>query len=302
MHRHAGRYLHIIQEAVGTELQRTSGQLQWQDVETLFETIALQIILGEGAIDTQHGEELKQMMRESNRVFFLGKSDYFDPFYERASRYLQYSKPDSLMGLCRQYAHPDATWTESQASHWLFAMKDTLAENTIRALALIAAHPEAERRVMEDMAGLDLGDAQAVNGLQYLEGCVQEAMRLWPTTPLLVRETTVADVLSGHVIPAGTQVVVSNNFHHRDRATHAFADTFSPDIWRDGHVDYHFNHLSNGTQVCAGKHLALFIAKAVLATLLSRHRFTLLRPALNPGKPMPYTYNYFSVVFACAPR
>jgi hypothetical protein len=32
--------------------------------------------------------------------------------------------------------------------------------------------------------------------------------------------------------------------------------------------DYRFNHLSNGTQVCAGKSLALFIAKAAIATLL----------------------------------
>jgi hypothetical protein len=32
--------------------------------------------------------------------------------------------------------------------------------------------------------------------------------------------------------------------------------------------DYRFNHLSNGTQVCADKSFALFIAKAVIATLL----------------------------------
>ena len=49
------------------------------------------------------------------------------------------------------------------------------------------------------------------------------------------------------------------------------------EIWLDGEVNYHFNHFSNGSQVCAAKGLALFIGKAVLATLLAEGRSVTLR-------------------------
>ena len=63
-----------------------------------------------------------------------------------------------------------------------------------------------------------------------------------------------------------------------------------------GSVDYHFNHLSNGTQVCAGKKLALFIAKAVLVNLLLESHLKLLAPAtLQPQLPLPHTYNYYDI-------
>ena len=48
------------------------------------------------------------------------------------------------------------------------------------------------------------------------------------------------------------------------------------------------NHLSNGSQVCAGKNLALYIAKGVLATLLADNRFRLHKPSLDATGPLPY--------------
>ena len=64
-------------------------------------------------------------------------------------------------------------------------------------------------------------------------------------------------------ISSGTQVVIPNGFAHRDWETNPDAGNFRPDFWLDKRSDYRFNHLSNGTQACAGKSLAPFIAKAV---------------------------------------
>ena len=77
------------------------------------------------------------------------------------------------------------------------------------------------------------------------------------------------------------------------------ADTFAPETWSDGRPNPLFNHLSSGTQVCAGKNLALFIAKAVLASLLSCRRYVLVKPALDPHRPLPHAFDYFHVQFAC---
>ncbi len=62
------------------------------------------------------------------------------------------------------------------------------------------------------MEGQDLRDPGAVDGLGLLEGCLQEAMRLWPTTPLLARETTRETELAGEKLQEGTQVMLVNVF------------------------------------------------------------------------------------------
>ena len=68
-------------------------------------------------------------------------------------------------------------------AHWMFAMWETLGANTVRALAAILAHPDVEGYVRGEMAMADPSTATGIVRLPYLEGCLQEAMRLWPTTP-----------------------------------------------------------------------------------------------------------------------
>jgi cytochrome P450 len=122
-------------------------------------------------------------------------------------------------------------------------------------------------------------------------------MRLWPTTPMLVRETVAPDLLDGYSIPPGRQVVIWNSVNHRDGDACAQADTFSPEAWANGRPSPMFNHLSSGPQVCAGVNLLLFIGKAVIATMLANARYVLLEPDLDPASPMPYAFNYFDARF-----
>jgi cytochrome P450 len=150
------------------------------------------------------------------------------------------------------------------------------------------------------MANADLAAPAGIDGLKYLEGCVQEAMRLWPTTPMLVRESVVQTLIRGEAVPTGTQVLILNSFNHRDRERYAWADSFAPEKWALGTPNSLFNHLSSGRQVCAGKDLALFLAKAVLATLLADRRLALVGPRLDQNGPIPYAYNYFSICFKTA--
>jgi cytochrome P450 len=291
-------FLAIIRAEIASRGYSATPRLTWSDIDDLFQKIMLQIIFGTTARDdTALWDLLKKMLRESNQVFALKTSSSYNDFYRRIRQYLQSPQEHSLVWLCTQVPSKETTRVENQIPHWMFAMNETLAINTARALALITAHPEAEARVRVEMAEAGHAAARGVRDLSYLEGCLQEAMRLWPTTPMLVRETVEPDTLGGQSIPAGTQVLILSSFNHRDRQTYPFADTFSPEIWLDGNTNYHFNHFSNGTQVCAAKDLALFIGKAVLATLLHDHRYVLTRPALDPTQPLPHTYNYFDLAW-----
>jgi cytochrome P450 len=242
------------------------------------------------------------MMRESNRVFLLGKSKDFDAFYERIRTHLAAPEPGSLSARCRHAPSSAITNEENQVPHWMFAMMETLATNTLRALALIVAHPKVEERVrLQLSANRELSPAD-IGSLKYLRGCLQEGMRLWPTTSMLARLVLSDDRLAGVAVPAKTQVIILNNFLHRDSETHPFADRFSPEIWLETETDYSFNHLSNGRQVCAGKYLALFLGTAVLAELLRKGRYKLVQPRLNPLKPLPHALNEFRIKLERLPK
>ena len=296
VHRYAEAILAAVREEMGAELGAGRSSWVWEDFDHLFARLTRRVIFGRAARDdAELTDRLHAMMREANRPIRPKRSRHFAPFYRRVHAYLDRAEPGSLAALCRAVPATARTKVAHQLPHWTFAMWETLGSNVVRALALILAHPEAEARVRHELADADLATPTGVAGLAYLEACLQEAMRLWPTTPLLVREAVVADTLGGATVRPGTQVVIWNSANHRDRSHYPFADRFLPEAWRDGSPSPLFNHLSSGPQVCAGQDLLLFMAKAVVAAILSERRYTLVSPDLDPSRPLPPAFNAFDV-------
>lgn len=294
---HSAKVLEVVRREAASLAEKQGGALAWQDFADAFDRITLQVIFGDRAVsDETLLPHLRKMMREANRVAGLRKSRHFDDYYAAVGGYLKNPRPHSLASLCTATPSTQDTSVHTQMTHWTFAMSETLAANTARALALILAHPKAEQRVREELAHADIDTPEGVGGLKYLGACVQEAMRLWPTTPLLIRRALEEDYIDGARVERGTQVLISNTFNHRDAETHPFADKLAPEIWLEGvEHDYAFNHLSNGPQECAGRDLALFIAKAFVASLFASGRYTLGGPKLDSRRPLPHMYNYFKV-------
>lgn len=300
-HPYAEPFLTAVREEVAA-MQAQAGQQQtWRDFKRLFEHICLRVVFGEKTEDRSVPMALRRMMREANRLFALRRSRHFDGLYGGIRSALKYPRDESLVALCPQAPASAQTRVENQVPHWMFAIQDTLASNTVRALALILSYPHAERRVRDEIA--EGGSGTGLEKLRYLEACVQEAMRLWPSTPSLVRQTVVADALGGAIVSPNTQVLIPNGFNHRDSTRDPHADRFSPERWLEGGTeDYRFNHFSHGAQGCPGKDLALLIAKAVLAELLRGHRYTLRKPTLHTDSGLPYMYNHFRAVFTAVPQ
>jgi cytochrome P450 len=149
----------------------------------------------------------------------------------------------------------------------------------------------------------DLSDPEAVDGLRLLGGCLQEAMRLWPTTPLLARETTCPVTLAGTPLDEGTQVMIMNTFNHRDAEQIPDAHRARPERWMDGaERDPRFNHLSGGSQYCPGVPLVLLLGKAVLARVLERLTLELRAPALDTSGDLPHMLDFFAIELAVRER
>ena len=280
------------------ESARLEKELDWDTWNRAVRRVARRIILGDGAADDDSiSEMLGELMDKSNPPGG-GDEELYERYVAALQRYVDEAEPGSLVSLFERAPVTERTEPVGQVTHWLFALGDTLAINALRCLALLAAFDEQRERVSEEVANADLNAGSGVDSLKVLEACLQEAMRLWPTTAMLSREA-VRDVdWDGITIPAGKQVLIVNTFNHRDDDAVPFADRFDPDAWLSGDAadDWIFNHFSHGPQGCPGTTLALFVGKAMLASLLGPgSEVRLLSPRLDPTKPLPHTLDFFGL-------
>ncbi len=265
-------------------------QLDWDTWNLTVRRVAREVILGAPAADD---EELSQMLGElMDKANPPGKGDdeLLARYLERVSGYVAAAHDGSLAGLFTQAPSTDVTKPERQVTHWLFALGDTLAINALRCLALLAVHDAERERAREDPA--------------FLHACLHEAMRLWPTTPMLSRVTAHETEWDGVRLPEGTQLLIVNTFNHRDREAIEFADRFAPEQWLSGEADgdWQFNHFSHGPQGCPGVGLSLLVGQAMLGTILGEHDVRLEQPSLDSGRSLPHMLDYFALKFELSPR
>jgi cytochrome P450 len=297
VHPDAARFLTVVADEVARA--GIGSSLTWADWERLFDHITLRVIFGDAAREDQHLTELlERLMGQANRLLGLSHGDLYYELYAELEGHLREPEPGSLLARFDEAPHSDRTRVTQQIPHWMFAMRDTLAMNAFRALAVIVADSEVLSRLGSELDGADLTDPRTVDRMRYLEGCFQEAMRLWPTTPLLAREAMEDTTLAGERVEKGTQVMLLNVFNHRDPEHVEDADRLIPERWASEQRDMRFNHLSNGTQDCPGGPLVLLLGKAVLANVVQRHELTLERPRLDPSQPLPHMLDFFDIRFS----
>jgi cytochrome P450 len=260
-------------------------ELRWDPWNESFRRIARRVILGDGAADDADlSETLAEMMSDGNGM--PGKpSARYPGFIARLGEYVAAAEEGSLAARFAGAPADAETKPVAQIPHWLFAAGDTLAINAYRALALLATHPAHRERAQEDPA--------------YLEACLEEAMRLWPTTKMLARVTLADTEWGGVTVPVGTQVLIPNTFLHRDRDRHEWADRLTPEHWLDGGgpAAWSFNHFSRGPQGCPGTAIARLLGTAMLATLLRGRDIELVSAGLDPAKPLPAMLDFFALRF-----
>lgn len=298
LHRHADAMLTHVERLIPDEAPRFVA-----DFERLFADIALTLVCGrvdDG--DRRRLGELLAMMRTANRLFLL-KPASRQAAIESWLRQRAFDAPaDSLLGMLADCPSDPDLKPLRQAPHWLFALGDTLPVNLMRALLLIANDAELQGRLVEEISDIDGDKAADIARLHLLDGCLQEAMRLWPTTPVIARRMIRADGLAGGRLPPGTQVMILNNVMHRDERFQHDANRFRPQRWREAMPRYVYNHLSAGAQGCAGAHLALFVGKAVLAGLLRRWEYTGAHPRIDTSRPIALINNPFEIRFNARSR
>ncbi len=301
LHRLADRFVAVVNEEAD-ELRssaRQRGELVWNDFANTWFRVVRRVVFGDAARDDHELRQLIDALRsDANWAFLkLRRDDLRHRFYARLDEHLARAEPGSLAHVMTQTRVTDMTEPQQQVPQWLFAF-DPAGMTTFRALALLATHPAHAERARAEM-----NDDSTRRELPYLRACVLESLRLWPTTPMVLRETTAPTTWETGELRANTGILIFANFFHRDDQRLPYADRFTPEIWLEHRTNQHWPLIpfSGGPAICPGRNLVLLTSSSMLAALLRDHRLRLTSPqSLDPQRPLPYTLNNYALRFAIA--
>ncbi|MEO7330697.1 MAG: cytochrome P450 [Minicystis sp.] len=159
-------------------------------------------------------------------------------------------------------------------------------ETTATGLAWTLYEACRNPRVYEEMQreADSVGDDPGVADLGKLDMCLRafkEALRLYPPVYMFGRDTTTETTLGGYTLPRSTNVMISPWVIHRHAHLWPDPDRFDPERHtpeaESKRPRYAYLPFSAGPRVCLGIHFAYMEAPLVLAALLRRYRFELLR-------------------------
>lgn len=221
---------------------------------------------------------LFRLRARSNWVFFHAlDSGLRERYQARLQEHLCQAAPDSLAGIARARASSPGLELGDQVTQWLFAF-DAGGITIFRALALATAFR------------LGCPDEDHVRAL-FLD-----TLRLWPTTPAILREATGTISWQGRGLPGGTGFLIFAPFFHRDDERLANANRLDFTAWlnKDPAGVPPFLSFSSGPAVCPGRQLITMIATEWLVLLL-KQRFQLMAPRGVDKDWLPGTLDYFSI-------
>lgn len=291
-HDHGARFDALVDDAVDRLARRAhqTRRLDWATLQDAFDAAARGVVLGGAATgDTALTDRLTSLRAAGNWAYLTP-----DRPHERAdltarlAAHVGAAPEDSLAGqLHRRAPGVDPT---GQVPHWLFAF-DAAAIAVIRALAVAVGRPQLRERLVAE------ADRPARERLTA-RGTVLESVRLWPTTLVVLRESTRETVWGERTLPAGTSLVIVSSFFHRDAARVPFADDLVPEVWDDGRAeaDRALVPFSTGPAGCPGRDVVAAVAGRFLARTLARLDLRLDRARHLARAPLPWTIDHAGLV------
>jgi cytochrome P450 len=172
---------------------------------------------------------------------------------------------------------------------------DTTAAGLAWIWYLLARHPEAEARLLQEVdAVLQSRPATYADlpQLRYTEMVVKESLRLYPPVwALFGREANTEVQLGGFVLPRGAQVLILPWGIHRNPRFFENAENFDPGRFGperiEGLTPDAYIPFGLGPHLCIGASFATMQMVLTVATVLQRFRWT-LAPEQGPVEPEPH--------------
>lgn len=169
------------------------------------------------------------------------------------------------------------------------AGQETTALTLSWAWYLLARHPEAERRLWQELdevlAGGRAPESSDVPRLKFTEMIAKESMRLYPPAYVVGREAVNECEIGGYHVPPHMQVFMPTWVVHRDPRFFDAPGEFKPERWTPEFINalpkYAYFPFGGGPRVCIGNSFAMMEIVLLLATIAQKYRLEMVtnRPA-----------------------
>ncbi|CAD7077921.1 unnamed protein product [Hermetia illucens] len=165
---------------------------------------------------------------------------------------------------------------------FMFEGHDTTSAAISWTLFLLGSHPEYQERVVQELEEIFGDDKETpatmknLNDMKYLECCIKDALRLYPSVPMMGRSITQDVKIADYTVPAGTTAIVMTYMLHRHPKVFRKPEQFNPDNFLPencvGRHPFAYIPFSAGPRNCIGQKFAILEEKAVLSTVLRKYK------------------------------
>ncbi|XP_055908731.1 cytochrome P450 4c3 [Eupeodes corollae] len=165
---------------------------------------------------------------------------------------------------------------------FMFEGHDTTSAAISWTLFLLGSHPEIQDKVVKELDQIFGSNRECpatmknLLDMKYLENCIKDALRLYPSVPMMARSVTEDVIIGNYTVPAGTTALIMTYMLHRNPTIFNKPEQFNPDNFlpENCHGRHPFSYIpfSAGPRNCIGQKFAILEEKAVLSKILRTYK------------------------------
>lgn len=176
----------------------------------------------------------------------------------------------------------------NEACTFMLAGQDSVGAAVAFTIFLLAQNAECQEQCHDELERIFEYSNRAptmsdLREMRYLEMCIKEALRLYPSVPLIARKLGEEVRLGAHTLPAGSNIFICPYATHRLAHIYPEPEKFKPERFATENVEkrhpYAFIPFSAGPRYCIGNRFAIMEIKTIVSRLLRSYQ---LLPV--PGK------------------
>ncbi|KAM8719607.1 hypothetical protein ACLKA7_005787 [Drosophila subpalustris] len=176
---------------------------------------------------------------------------------------------------------------------FMFEGHDTTSSAIMFFFYNIATHPECQRKCLAEIIAVLGRDRETpvtyelLNQLHYVDLCIKETLRMFPSVPLLGRKVVEECEINGKIIPAGTNIGISPLYLGRREDLFSDPNSFKPERFdvvtsAEKLNPYAYIPFSAGPRNCIGQKFAMLEIKAIVANVLRHYEIDFVGDTSEP--------------------
>ncbi|CAB3360551.1 Hypothetical predicted protein [Cloeon dipterum] len=167
-----------------------------------------------------------------------------------------------------------------EVNTFMFAGQNTTQLAINYCLFLLGNNLEIQEEVFQELDSIFQGSDRDptmddLREMHLLERCIKEALRLFPSVPVIARTLTEDQPMGKHTLPKGADVLILPYVLHRNPEQFPDPEKFNPDNFLPENIKnrHAFSYIpfSAGPRNCIGQKFAMLAEKTILSTILRRY-------------------------------